>query len=43
MLIGFMLSLRGEEVLLTLLAGLVEYCSEGFRLLEDERHVMITL
>ena len=43
MIIGFMLSLRGEEVPLILLAGLIEYWSEGFRLTEHERHVMITL
>ena len=43
MIIGFMLSLRGEEVPLTSLTGLIEYWSEGFRLEEHERHVMITL
>ena len=43
MIIGFMLSLREEEVPLTLLAGLIKYWSEGFQLSEHERHVMITL
>ena len=43
MIIGFMLLLRDEEVPLTLLADLIEYWTEGFRLEEHERHVMITL
>jgi len=43
MIIGFMLSLRGEEVPLASLTGMLEYWSEGFNLGEHERHVMITL
>ena len=43
MIIGFMLSLRGEEVPMTDLKGLLEYWEETFDLPVAERHVMITL
>ena len=45
MIIGFMLLLRGKEVPLTNLQGLLQYwgAGKGTTILELEKHIMITL